>query len=403
MGGNISLGGSILKLAGAGNTVAQGVISGPAAMVPGLQEGLLNNSEWNLTGANPNSSIQLQPRAGEWAYSSYYYNSTYPAGYTLWNNNSDTFVYTGDMFVPAGETSVQFAAGIDDGWSCEFNGSQYNFYPGGGSDEGNGNPDWIWSGNATFNVTPGPSGTWYPVEFRFTSSGASPQGATSQAAQFLYSFNNSGTWVPPIDNGAGNLFGVPSGVIMAGTGSLTLSAANTYSGATLVASGALVANNTNALNPVNGTGVTVDAGGSLQLPAGISLPGPEAISITGTGSAHNGAIESLGGSNAIGMPITVASSSNVNFATASIGANAGTFTVNANVYTTAGSLGLSAITGSIIVNGVVSGPNGVIMEADSALRPPSPRPIPTPARPPSAAAPWWPPTARRWASATPST
>ncbi|MCE9609703.1 MAG: autotransporter-associated beta strand repeat-containing protein, partial [Chthoniobacter sp.] len=94
-------------------------------------------------------------------------------------------------------------------------------------------------------------------------------------------------------------------------GTLTLTGANNYAGATLVSGGILIVNNATALGTTAG-GTTVSAGASLQLTATSGSIGAEALILNGTGISNGGALRSLGGDKNFAGSITLASSSRIN-------------------------------------------------------------------------------------------
>ena len=99
--------------------------------------------------------------------------------------------------------------------------------------------------------------------------------------------------------------GITRGAAAADTGTLLLSGDNTYTGATTVSFGTLVAASNNALgSPAGGT--TVASGATLGLQGGITVT--EAITITGSGLGGNGAIRNLSGANTLTGPVTLGAS-----------------------------------------------------------------------------------------------
>ena len=97
-------------------------------------------------------------------------------------------------------------------------------------------------------------------------------------------------------------------ILKTGSGTLVLSASNSYSGGTEVAGGTLIAENSNAL----GSGaVTVDPGASLQLTGGITVS--NAITISGTGVNGEGAIFSAdyGNINYVSGTVTLAGDASI--------------------------------------------------------------------------------------------
>ena len=123
----------------------------------------------------------------------------------------------------------------------------------------------------------------------------------------------SGTTFGYVRTGASTFSAVISGagdVSKAGTGTWTLSGANTYTGTTTVSAGTLVAANATALGAVSG-GTTVADGATLSLSGGITV-GAEALTISGAGVAGVGALTSQGaGTNQVQGAITLAGNSTI--------------------------------------------------------------------------------------------
>ncbi len=108
------------------------------------------------------------------------------------------------------------------------------------------------------------------------------------------------------DTGAGAL-----ALTKNGTGTLTLSGANTYDGATTISVGALNAQSNTALgNATAGTSVT--SGAALELQNNITITG-EALTLNGTGvtAAPNGALRNVSGNNTWTGTITIGSPSTI--------------------------------------------------------------------------------------------
>jgi autotransporter-associated beta strand protein len=109
-----------------------------------------------------------------------------------------------------------------------------------------------------------------------------------------------------------------SGVVRLGTGALTkdgvgmltLSAANTYTGATTVSAGTLNIQNAAALGDTSGA-TTVTAGAALQLQGGIAI-GAEALTLHGTGVSADGALRNISGTNSYAGVVTLGSASQIN-------------------------------------------------------------------------------------------
>jgi autotransporter-associated beta strand protein len=102
----------------------------------------------------------------------------------------------------------------------------------------------------------------------------------------------------------------PTGVTKNGTGTWTLSGANTYTGNTTINAGALNIQHANALG-TTARGTTVASGAALQLQGDITV-GAEALSLTGTGVSTTGALRNISGSNTYGGAITLAGATRIN-------------------------------------------------------------------------------------------
>jgi autotransporter-associated beta strand protein len=87
-------------------------------------------------------------------------------------------------------------------------------------------------------------------------------------------------------------------VLQAGSGSVTLTAANTYVGPTLVTSGMLVAANASALGAAS-AGTTVSFGATLDIAGSLDLSS-EPLTIFGSGIDGVGALEATGGDSTVG-------------------------------------------------------------------------------------------------------
>ncbi|MBW7894308.1 MAG: autotransporter-associated beta strand repeat-containing protein, partial [Opitutaceae bacterium] len=122
------------------------------------------------------------------------------------------------------------------------------------------------------------------------------------------------------------------GLIKSGAGTLTLNAANTYTGTTTVNAGTLVATNAGALGSTAG-GTTVNAGGTLELQNSITITG-EALNLAGgtlasnTGSNTYAGVISGTGDVTIGGGTLTLTGATANTFTGGINLNDGTFNLN---------------------------------------------------------------------------
>ncbi len=100
------------------------------------------------------------------------------------------------------------------------------------------------------------------------------------------------------------------GLTKTGAGILTLSGANTYTGATNINAGVLNIQNATALGTSAG-GTTVASGAALQTQGGITVTG-EALTLNGTGISDDGALRNISGSNTWTGGVTLSSASRIN-------------------------------------------------------------------------------------------
>jgi autotransporter-associated beta strand protein len=304
--GNVNLSlDATLTATGAGNTVIAGNISDPysgAGYVAGLREGRL----WNRqnTSASPVGyrGRTMLPAAGE------KYAGGTPDALSGWGAN-ETWIYTGQFYVPPGVTSVSFAGSIDDSWYMLFNGVLVR--------------NWTWVGNTgVIAVTPD---TWYDIDIRFENggggAGASANGWAGSLPDaitypnlpwrkgfgFAYNFavpdNNTNNYIVPIEDGSMSVFRTPlasltpptNSLIMAGTGTLTLTGANTYLGQTRISSGTLQVGDGVATGTLGTAGVVNDA--ALVFNDGADSMYNGMISGTGSLTKTGAATLTLGGAN----------------------------------------------------------------------------------------------------------
>jgi fibronectin-binding autotransporter adhesin len=152
---------------------------------------------------------------------------------------------------------------------------------------------------------------------------------------------------------SGTAFSVSSGLVSAilsgtnltksTTGTVTLSAANTYTGTTGITAGVLNVQNSLALGGT-AAGSTVSSGAALQLQGGIAI-GNEALSLSGSGVTNDGALRSISGTNSYAGAITLATASRIN-------SDANLLTLSGNVTST--NLGLTVGgTGNTTISGTL--------------------------------------------------
>lgn len=111
---------------------------------------------------------------------------------------------------------------------------------------------------------------------------------------------------------SGTFSGVISGaggISRTGVGTLTLQGANTYSGTTVVNGGEVAVSHASALGGTAG-GTVVSSGATLDVSGNISVLG-EALSLSGTGSAGQGALRNSSGNNVYGGLITLAANATI--------------------------------------------------------------------------------------------
>lgn len=184
-------------------------------------------------------------------------------------------------------------------------------------------------------------------------------GTTAGAELFLSNFDTLNTIT--INSVIANNAGGAVNVVLNGIGTTILTAANTYTGATIINGGLLEIQNNTAL----GTGATtVGFGATLGLTNGITVS--KNISISGTGVNGLGALRSMGGNNIFNGVITLN-------AAATVTADAGSMltlqnTGTTNVFTAPANTAYSVTfggAGTIVVNNPVNIVNGGVVKNDS--------------------------------------
>jgi autotransporter-associated beta strand protein len=173
---------------------------------------------------------------------------------------------------------------------------------------------------------------------RITSSG-------SGSLVLTMSYNNptSTTFSGLIENGSATSIGLYKN----GSGTLTLSGANTYTGLVTVNQGIINVRNNTALGTIAG-GVSVTNGATLQLQGGVSI-GTEALTLRGDGVNSYGALESVSGVNSWSGDVTLAAASR-------IGSDADSLSVsgNINLATFGLTVGNFVGNGNMLLSGILS-------------------------------------------------
>jgi autotransporter-associated beta strand protein len=133
------------------------------------------------------------------------------------------------------------------------------------------------------------------------------------------------------------------------SGTVTLTGANAYTGATAVSSGILNIQNDSALGDT-ASGTSVTSGAALQLQGGRNI-GAEALTIRGMGVAGSGgALRSISGNNTYGGLVTLGDISRINSDADTLSLTGGVDNAGYNLYIGgAGNTILSSITGSGIL------------------------------------------------------
>ncbi len=141
-----------------------------------------------------------------------------------------------------------------------------------------------------------------------------PTSGNAFAGAFNLTFGGAGNIFvnDPIATAAGTL-------IKDGTGTVTLSGANTYTGLTTVGAGVLNIQNATATGTTAG-GVVVANGAALEMQGGITV-GVELLTLNGTGISSGGALRNISGSNNYNTNITLVGDTRVN-------SDAGTLTID---------------------------------------------------------------------------
>jgi fibronectin-binding autotransporter adhesin len=178
-----------------------------------------------------------------------------------------------------------------------------------------------------------------------TGGALSAGGSLSIGSGAVLAFNQTDTVVQGTDFGP--VISGSGGVTQFGSGKVILLGANTYTGLTTVSAGVLNIQNAGALGATAGP-TFVASGAALQLEGGITV-GAEALTLTGTGAASDGALRNVSGTNVYGGNITLGSASRIN-------SDAGVLTLSGSI---SGTYSLSVGGGgSLAITGVLETSTG---------------------------------------------
>ena len=185
-----------------------------------------------------------------------------------------------------------------------------------------------------------------------TLSSAQTWSATAGDLRFGGAINNGGfglTIAGSSRTTANGAIGGSGGITKIGAGALTLTAANSYTGATSISAGVVNIQNASALGSTV-AGTTVSSGAALQLQGGVAV-GAEALTLNGSGIASDGALRNISGNNSFAGAITFGSA-------ATIASDAGTLTLSGTLANGGFGVNVSG-SGNVVANGVISGTGGL--------------------------------------------
>jgi len=217
--------------------------------------------------------------------------------------------------------------------------------------------------NATLVVGSGSSGL---LSGSVVNNGTMQIGSGSSGGDTSGDIVNNGTLTLNRSDSAGTVTGVISGsggLTKTGSGSITLSANNTYSGGTSINAGALQFSGASA--SAGSGAISVASGAKLQLAGGVTLANP--LSLTG-GTASNDwktSLESVSGNNVLSGALTI-----TNMNTASV-ATGSTLEVNGNAAVsyagTTQAFWVFDVAGTASVSGIISGATGLVKNGVGSL------------------------------------
>ncbi len=143
-----------------------------------------------------------------------------------------------------------------------------------------------------------------------------------------------------------------------GSGTLTLSGANTFNGVTTINAGALNLQSNTALG-TSTSGNTIASGAALQLQNNISVT-KASFGISGSGLGSTGAIRNLSGNNTLNSALALNAST-------TLGADAGTLTITGDVNLGSSQTLTTTGAGTINLSGALNGSSGVTQAGPGTL------------------------------------
>ncbi len=144
--------------------------------------------------------------------------------------------------------------------------------------------------------------------------------------------------------------GGPRPLVKVGAGTIVLSGSNTYTGATTVAAGVLTLQSATGLGST-AAGTSVSSGAALQVQNNITV-GAEALALSGTGVAGDGALRNISGTNTYGGLLSLGSTSRIN-------SDAGTLVLSNPGTITGATFGLSVGgAGNTSIDGIIGTTTG---------------------------------------------